>query len=236
MIRLKSAQDIILIKKAIVIGNKALKYATKITEVGITTKEIDLKVEEFISKYKSIPSFKGYEGFPASCCISINEQIIHGVPSERRIENGDVVKIDVGVCYKNRYSDQAITIIIGKVKSKEHTKLIKATKLALVRAQKVAIVGNKIGNISYEIERTAKENDLGIVYEYAGHGVGFGVHEDPLVPNVSNKTNDFELIPGLIIAIEPMFTLGKGKLIKTNNGVVTEDGSVGAHFEQTIII
>lgn len=238
MIRLKTDKDIQLIERAIQIGMDALNYGkNEIVKVGITTKEIDEKIEKFIVSKNAIPSFKGYRDFPGACCISINDEIVHGQPrSNKRIKEGDVVKLDIGVCFQKRYSDQAITFIVEKSKTERHLNLLYATKLALERAKKMAVAGNKINDISSEIQKTAQEYNLGIITQYNGHGVGFELHEEPSISNVVNLTGDMRLVKGMVLAIEPMLTLGKGNVEDKGYAIVTKDGSIGAHFEETIII
>lgn len=236
MVRLKTDKDIQIIERAIEIGKSALSVAKQVASVEITTQKIDRQVEAYILKKGAIPSFKGYKGFPTACCISLNDEIVHGHPRDSKIKDGDVVKIDIGICFKNRYSDQAITFIVGEAKSEKHLDLLYATKLALERAKKVAIPNNTLNQISWEIQRTAQENGLGIVTTYTGHGVGFAVHEEPVIRNIVNPNENVRLVKGMILAIEPMFTLGKGDVEDKGYAVVTKDNSIGAHFEETLII
>jgi len=237
MIRLKTDKDISLIEKAIQIGIDTLNYAkNKVVRVGITTKEIDEKIEKFILCKNATPSFKGYRGFCGACCISINNEIVHGEPRNNKIMEGDVVKLDIGICFQNRYSDQAISFIVGKTKSEKHLALLKTTKLALERAKKVAIIGNKVNDISMEIQKTAYEYNLGVVTQYNVHGVGFQIHEEPSIANIISQKGDIKLVKGMVLAIEPMSTLGKGEVEEKDYAIVTKDNSIGAHFEETIII
>jgi len=236
MIRLKTDKDIQLIEKAIEIGKNALSVAKQITVVGITTQEIDRQVEAYILKKGAAPSFKGYKGFPTACCISLNNEIVHGYPRDNKIKSGDIVKIDIGICFKSRYSDQAITFVVGEGKSKKHLDLVYTTKLALERAKKVAIPNNTLNQISWEIQRTAQENGLGIVTAYTGHGVGFEIHEEPIIRNIVTPNENMRLVKGMVLAIEPMFALGKGDVEDKGYAVVTKDNSMSSHFEETIIV
>ena len=232
---LKNKNDIKQIKKAIQIGVGSLLYIRNFIEENITTKELNDRIENYIKKHDAIPSFKNYRGFPESTCISINEEIIHGIPSKRKLKNGDVVKIDVGVNYNEYYSDQARTYIVRKAQSRLHKYLIKKTELALSQAIKMAKEGKMLSDISKTIENTANSFGLGILENYSGHGVGFAVHEEPLIPNIYIK-NDIILKKGMVLAIEPMFVLGTGKYkIGKDNWTVIADG-IGAHFEETVII
>ncbi len=236
MIELKNDNDILLIKKAREIGMNTLTYSKSIIHESMTTNELDNKIEKYILKNNAIPAIKGYEGFTKASCISIENEIIHGLPRERIIQLGDVVKIDIVVEYKKRYSDQAITLVVGNNTTDEIKRLIYATKLALDRAKLVAKDGNYTNDIAYEIQRTAKEYNLGILKDFAGHGVGFKIHEEISILNEVNSKYNKRLIKGMVIAIEPMFTLGSGDYIRKPNGVETKDGSIGAHFEETVII
>ena len=236
MIKLKTDKDIELIEKAIKIGQNTLSYVRKIIFVGMTTKQLDNRIEKFILDNHAKSSFKGYRNFPNSSCISINEEVIHGIPSNRKIKEGDIVKVDVGINFENRYSDQAITILMDNYKDIKDLKLVYATKLALERAKEVAIVNNTINDISYEIQRTAKKYNLGIVNAYCGHGVGLNVHEEPNIPNIVDKKNNIKFVKGMVIAIEPIFTLGSGQVQNKGYTVITQDNSIASHFEETIII
>jgi len=237
MIRLKNEIDIKYIRKAIKIGEHILQRIARWIEPGITPKRLNKYIEHLIWRYNSKSSFKGFQGFPSASCISVNEDIIHGVPNDVPLNNGDIVKIDVGINYKNYYSDQARTYIVGGgiPSSPDTFRLLFATELALGYAKKTAIAGNTIGDISSVIEKIAKRYGLGILKDYCGHGVGFEVHEEPRVPNVVGLDKDVKLVKGLVLALEPMFVLGKGNYRMYEDGTIEADG-LSAHFEKTIII
>lgn len=234
-IKLKNKHDIKHIKKAIKIGERILDIIPRYIKPGITSKRINKIIEFLIFIYRAKPSFKGYKGFPTASCISVNEDIIHGVPNGIPLKDGDIVKIDIGIKYKGYYSDQARTYFVGDNPSEDDFRLVKATQLALDRAIDVAVKGNYIGDISHVIEQTAEDFKLGILKDYAGHGVGFDVHEEPKVPNVIGLDEDVKLVKGMVLAIEPMFVMGKGNYIKRGDWNIEADGR-GAHFERTVII
>lgn len=238
MIKLKTDKDIQLIEKAIQIGEDALSLAEEIASIGITTQEIDRQIEKYILKNDAKPSFKGYKNFPSSSCISINEEIVHGIPSKRKIKEGDIIKIDVGINFKDRYSDQAKTYMVGdySIQKSDNILLVEATKEALFRAKNVAKVGNSLKMIGRAIEETAKEFGVNILKNFCGHGVGFRVHEEPQIFNKSYLNNLIDLKRGMVIAIEPMFTLGDGNYKIHSNGLTVIVNGIGAHFEETVII
>ena len=238
MIRIKTEKDLHYITHAINIGESILSRISGYMRNGITPQWLDKKIGFFLLLNRSKASFKGYQGFPANNCISVNSEIIHCIPSDIPFESGDLVKVDLGVNYKGYFSDQARTYIIDATpRNPNDFKLLYATRTALERAVEVAKVGNSIGDISRAIETTAKEYDMGILKNYGGHGVGFDVHEEPKVPNVVGLDKDIRLVKGMVLAIEPMFVLGSGDYYsKEEWGVITSDKSNSAHFEKTVII
>ncbi len=237
MIRLKSQKDIYYIKKAIQIGENILDRVAKCLVSGMSSNNLNTMIEDWISAHKAIPSFKGFNGFPTASCISVNNGIIHGIPNNIPLKNGDLIKIDIGINYKNYFSDQARTYFVGKIHFLDDFKLIKGTQLALKRAISVAKEGNYIGDISAEIEQTAKEFGLAILTDFGGHGVGFDVHEAPHVPNIVGVDKDIKLVKGLVLAIEPMLISGdSGEYTIAKNGFDIIASGRSAHFESTIII
>jgi len=238
MIQLKNETDIKYIKKAIIIGERILNIMPRYIKTGMTSNRLNKIIEFLIFIYRSKPSFKGFHGFPSASCISINENIIHGIPNDVPLKNGDIVKIDLGIKYKKGYfSDQARTYIVGDPLSSDHFTLVYATQLALEFATKTAIPGNTVGDISKVIEKIAKSYGLGILENYGGHGVGLAVHEDPFVPNKVGKNKDVKLVKGMVLALEPMFVLkGIGNYTVTKDGWTIKADGLGAHFERTIII
>ena len=237
MITLKSKREIELLKEAGHIVYLTHQYLRPHIKAGIKTKELDRLAEEFIRSKGATPSFKGYEGFPSTLCISINDEVVHGFPSDRVLQDGDIISIDIGACYKGYHGDSAWTYTVGEV-SDDAKYLLKHTEKALYEGIKQAKVGNRIGDISYAVEKYATEHNLGVVKELVGHGVGTSVHESPDVPNYGTKGTGPKIRDGMVIAIEPMLTLGSPDIYIEDNDwtVKTEDSSLSAHFEHTIAI
>ena len=235
MITLKSKREIELLKEAGHIVYLTHQYLRPHIKAGIKTKELDRLAEEFIRSKGATPSFKGYEGFPSTLCISINDEVVHGFPSDRVLQDGDIISIDIGACYKGYHGDSAWTYTVGKV-SDDAKYLLEHTEKALYEGIKQAKVGNRIGDISYAVEKYATEHNLGVVKELVGHGVGTSVHESPDVPNYGTKGTGPKIRDGMVIAIEPMLTLGSPDIYIEDNDwtVKTVDSSLSAHFEHTI--
>ncbi len=237
MITLKSKREIEFLKIAGNIVYQTHQYLKPFIKEGITTKELDRLAEEFILSHDATPSFKGYEGFPTALCISINSEVVHGFPSDYVLKNGDIVSIDIGACYKGYHGDSAWTYPVGEV-TKEVGKLLEDTEKSLYIGLEQVKPGNRIGDIGYAIASFAKEKKLGVVKELCGHGVGTSVHEDPEVPNYGIKNTGPRLKEGMVIAVEPMLTLGSPRIyIHDNNWTIdTEDGRPSAHFEHTVVV
>lgn len=237
MITIKSKREIELLKEAGHIVFLTHQYLKPFIKAGITTKELDKLAEDFIISHDATPSFKGYEGFPSALCISINEEVVHGFPSNRKLKNGDVVSIDIGACYKGYHGDSAWTYAVGEV-DLDKAYLMEHTEKALYEGIKQVKIGNHIGDIAHAIEEYAKLHHLGVVKELVGHGVGTSVHEDPEVPNYGTKGTGPRLRAGMVIAIEPMLTLGSPDVYIDDNDwtVISEDGSCAAHYEHTIAV
>ena len=237
MITFKSKREIELLKEAGHIVYLTHQYLRPLIKAGIKTKELDSLAEKFIRSKGATPSFKGYEGFPSTLCISINDEVVHGFPGERVLKDGDIISIDIGACYKGYHGDSAWTYTVGEV-SDDAKYLLEHTEKALYEGIKQAKVGNRIGDIGYAIEKYAKEHNLGVVKELVGHGVGTSVHEAPDVPNYGTKGTGPKIRDGMVIAIEPMLTLGSPDIYVEDNDwtVVTVDSSLSAHFEHTITI
>ena len=235
MITLKSKREIELLKEAGHIVYLTHQYLRPHIKAGIKTKELDSLAEKFIRSKGATPSFKGYEGFPSTLCISINDEVVHGFPGERVLQDGDIISIDIGACYKGYHGDSAWTYTVGEV-SDDAKYLLEHTEKALYEGIKQAKVGNRIGDISYAVEKYATEHNLGVVKELVGHGVGTSVHEAPDVPNYGTKGTGPKIRDGMVIAIEPMLTLGSPDIYIEDNDwtVKTEDSSLSAHFEHTI--
>lgn len=235
MITLKSKREIELLKEAGHIVYLTHQYLRPHIKAGIKTKDLDRLAEEFIRSKGATPSFKGYEGFPSTLCISINDEVVHGFPSDRVLQDGDIISIDIGACYKGYHGDSAWTYTVGEV-SDDAKYLLEHTEKALYEGIKQAKVGNRIGDISYAVEKYATEHNLGVVKELVGHGVGTSVHEAPDVPNYGTKGTGPKIRDGMVIAIEPMLTLGSPDIYIEDNDwtVKTVDSSLSAHFEHTI--
>ena len=238
MIIIKKAEQIMLMQKAGKITAEALLVARDAIKPGVTTLDVDKKVRRFIEKCGAVPSFLGYGGFPGSACISINNEVIHGIPSDKVIiKEGDIVKVDVGARYRGYNGDSARTIPVGKV-SDEALRLISVTEKSFYEAMKVAKAGNRIGDIGHAVESFVISNGFTVVKDYVGHGVGAELHEDPQVPNYGTAGRGPRLYAGMTLAIEPMVNVGDFRVETLKNGwtVVTLDGSLSAHYENTIAI
>lgn len=238
MVILKTAREIALMREAGRISQRALQLAGKAVEPGVSTLELDSIVRRYIEGMGATPSFLGYGGFPASACISVNNVVIHGIPSKQQIlKNGDIVSIDVGACFNGYHGDNAWTFPCGDV-SKEAQALMDATREALFEGIGQAVAGNRIGDIGHAVQSYAEARSYSVVRDFVGHGVGAKLHEDPSVPNYGTAGRGVRLIPGMTIAIEPMVCAGdyKVKVMPDEWTTVTCDGSLAAHFEHSIAI
>ena len=237
MITMKSKREIELLKIAGNIVYQTHQYLKPFIKEGITTKELDKLAEDFIRSKNATPSFKGYEGFPSTLCTSINSEVVHGFPSDRKLKNGDIISIDIGACYKGYHGDSAWTYTVGEVDEKTK-QLLKDTEKALFVGLAQVKPGNRIGDIGYAIEQYAHKHNLGVVEELCGHGVGTSVHEDPEVPNYGTPNTGPRLKEGMVIAVEPMLTLGSPRIFVHDNDwtIDTQDGSLSAHFEHTVAV
>jgi methionyl aminopeptidase len=238
MIHLKSAREIELMKGASKIVAEILLELRENAREGVSTGDLDRIAEELIHKKKARPAFKGYRGFPACVCISVNEEVVHGIPSPKRIlKNGDVVGLDFGVIYDGYYGDSAMTVAIGEIPEHVQT-LLKVTEESLYAGIQQALPGNYIADISAAIQKVADAHHFGIVREFCGHGIGRSLHEDPPVLNYAGNGKGAKIKTGLVLAIEPMINLGTEKVKVLDDGwtVVTLDGRPSAHFEHTIAV
>ncbi len=238
MIYIRTRDEIELIRKSALMVSATLTEVAKLLKPGITTKSIDTMAETFIRDNGGVPSFKGYHGFPATLCISVNNVVVHGFPSDYVLKDGDVVSVDCGF-YKNGYhGDSAYTFAIGNV-APEVLQLLKVTKESVYRGVAQACENNRVGDISYAVEQfTHGEHGYGVVRELVGHGVGRSLHEDPQVPNFGRRGDGKKLKEGMVLAIEPMINLGTRDVETLSDGwsVVTRDGKVSAHFEHTTAV
>lgn len=237
MITIKSEREIELMREAGKLVSLMHQFIRPYIKEGITTKELDQLCEEFILSHGGVPSCKGYEGFPCALCTSVNEEVVHGIPSDRALKNGDIITIDVVIGYKGYQGDAAWTYAVGEV-TEEDSYLMEHTEKALYEGLKMIKPGNRIGDISHAIEEYATAHHLGIVRELCGHGIGKEMHEDPEVLNYGPPNTGARLKPGMVICVEPMLTFGKRfvNLLEDDWTVVTTDGSKAAHYEHTILI
>ncbi len=238
MILVKNSEQLAIMRKAGRITGEAILVAREHIREGVSTKELDIRIREYIEKCGAKPSFLGYGGFPGSACISLNDEVIHGIPSKDRIlHEGDIVKIDVGACYKGFHGDSANTFGVGKI-SEEAEKLIAATRESFFRGAAQAKAGNRIGDIGSAVFEYANALGYGVVKRYVGHGVGMELHEDPEVPNFGTAGRGPRLMPGMTIAIEPMINAGTYLVKEMSDGwtVKTADGRLSAHYEHTLAI
>ena len=240
MIKRKSAREIEMMRNAGVIAALARNLAGKLVTVGATTRSIDRAIHEFLKAQGAKPTFLGYKDFPASICISVNDEVIHGIPSTRKLQNGDIVSIDIGATKSGYIGDCAASFIAG-TGSEESKRLIKVTRECFYECLKYAKAGNRVSDISRAIQEHAETNGFSVVREYTGHGVGTKLHETPSVPNYVAKPRegpDPRLIPGMTLAIEPMVNAGGAEIEVLEDGwtVKTADRQNSAHYENTILI
>lgn len=237
MIIIKNEIEIDLMRKAGRILGETLNLLEENVRPGITTGELDRIAEEFITKHGAKPSFQGLYGFPASVCISVNEQVVHGIPGNYKLKEGDIVSVDCGVFINGFHGDAARTFAVGNV-PEEVTKLIKVTEECFFKGIEKARVGNRLTDISHEIQQYVEANGFSVVRDYVGHGIGRKVHEDPEVPNFGRPGRGPKLMSGMVLAIEPMVNLGSYHVetLDDNWTVVTADRKYSAHYENTVAI
>jgi methionyl aminopeptidase len=234
---IKTEEEIVKIRKACKVAAEVLKELKNAVKVGITTGELNDIADRSFALKGAVAAFKGYRGYKYATCISVNEEIVHGLPSQRCLKEGDIVGIDVGAIVDGYYGDNAETVVVGKV-SAQVKRLISATRDSLYKGISQAVDGSHLGDISSAIEEEAKKNGFSVVRDLYGHGVGRKLHEDPLIPNYGKKGTGQPLKAGMTLAIEPMFNAGASDIRTLSDGwtVVTADGSLSAHFEHTILI
>ncbi len=238
MISIKNEQEIELMRKSGQITYEVLMKLKDFIHEGVTTKEIDKFAHDYIVSHDATPSFLGYEGYPASTCVSINDMVVHGIPDNTKLRNGDIVSVDVGSIYKGYHSDSAYTYIVGSVDKKTED-LVNNTRKALYAGISVIKEGIKLNEVCSAIGKVGKKNGYGIFECLTGHGVGTTLHEDPYIPNLSNHESEGIILKaGMTLAIEPMFSLGTKEvwLLPDEWGIITRDGSVAAHFEHTVLV
>ncbi|MDR1668490.1 MAG: type I methionyl aminopeptidase [Oscillospiraceae bacterium] len=238
MIVIKSEREIEAMRKAGAIAGAALKVAGAMIQPGVSTRQIDNALRQYLRKQGAKPSFLGYRGYPASCNTSVNEEVIHGIPGRRTLREGDIVSIDVGAYFEGFHGDTAATFPVGSV-SEEALRLIEVTRKCFYEGLAHALAGKRISDISAAVEKYAERNGCAVVRDWTGHGVGRELHEDPEVPNFrDSKRGSARLLPGMTIAIEPMITAGGGETETLRDGwtIVTKDRSLSAHHEHTVLI
>ena len=237
MITIKSEREIELLRIAGNVVYKTHQYLKPFIKEGITTEELNKLGEDFIRKQGCMPSFKGYDGFPYAICISVNSEVVHGFPSKRKLKNGDIVTLDIGACWKGYHGDSGWTYAVGEIDDDKKYIMEHTEKSLFVGLEQIK-PGARIGDISHAIEEYATKHNLGVVKELCGHGVGTDVHEDPEVPNFGPAGVGPKLKEGMVIAVEPMLTLGSPAVFLHDNDwtVDTQDGSASAHFEHTIVV
>ncbi len=237
MISIKTPREIELLRIAGEITGSTHNYLKQFIKPGITTKELDKLAEDYIVSKGATPSFKGYGGFPGSICTSINEEVVHGIPSNRKLKNGDIISIDIGACYHGYHGDSAWTYPVGTI-SKDKENLLKETEEALFAGLSVIKAGIHVGDIGYAVSKCANKYKLGVVKELVGHGVGNHLHEEPDVPNYGKQGTGPLLKAGMVIAVEPMLNLGTAEVFMLDDDwtIVTGDDKPSAHFEHTVLI
>lgn len=246
MITIKSEKEIQIMREGGKILAQIMKELEKIVKPGITTKNLNKVAEDLVFKYGVKPSFKNYQGFPACLCTSINEELVHCIPSDRKLKEGDIISLDLGILYPapkrgagaGFHTDMAVTLAVGKKINPEVLRLIKVTKKALKRGIKKIQVGSTFGDIGNTIQRYVEGQGFNVVQELCGHGIGKEIHEDPKIPNYGKRKKGSKIKEGMVFCIEPMVTVGDWKLKKAKDsyGYQTEDNSLCAHFEHTIAV
>lgn len=237
MVIFKSQNEIDRIRKASQIVARTLNFLASHVQPGITTRELDQIAESEIRKAGAIPAFKGYRGFPATLCVSVNEEVVHGIPSDRKLKEGDIVGLDLGCIWEDFYGDAAKTYAVGEI-SEEAKRLLETTEKSLLLGIDQARVGNRIGDIGYAVQTLAESSGYSVVRDFVGHGIGRNLHEDPQVPNYGNRGQGPRIKAGMVIAIEPMVCQGRAdvEVLADNWTAVTRDRSLAAHFEHSIAI
>ena len=237
MISIKSEEEVELLRIAGEITGSTHNYLKPYIKPGITTLELDKLAEEYILSRGASPSFKGYDGFPGTVCASINNEVVHGIPSGRTLKEGDIITLDIGACWKGYHGDSAWTYAVGEIDDKKKY-LLEHTEKSLFKGLEAIHDGCHVGDIGYAVSKYAKEHGLGVVRELVGHGVGTDVHEEPDVPNYGARGTGPVLKEGMVIAVEPMLNLGSRKVYILEDGwtIITADGKPSAHFEHTVLV
>lgn len=237
MIRLKTREEIEILRENALMVSRTLAHVGRLVEPGITTRELDAVAEKYIRSLGAEPGFLGYEGFPATLCLSVNEVVVHGFPSDYRLREGDILSVDCGTKYRGFYGDSAYTFPVGKV-DEETRALLDTTKASLYEGIAKAVAGGRIGDIGNAVQSYCESRGFSVVREMVGHGLGRNMHESPEVPNYGRQGHGVKLREGMVICIEPMINAGKKEVYLDDNGwgVITADHRKSAHFELTVAI
>jgi methionyl aminopeptidase len=236
-VHIKTDEEVELLRESSLLVGKTLAAVADRIKPGVTTLELDAVAEEFIRDHGGEPGFKGYGGFPNSLCTSVNEAVVHGIPNDKPLVDGDIVSVDCGVLKNEFYGDSAYTFAVGEI-APEVQQLLEVTKECLQKAIEQAIVGKRIGDIGFACQHHAEQHGYGVVRELVGHGLGRSFHEAPEVPNYGRRGNGPRLMDGMVLAIEPMINLGRKEVFHEEDGwtIVTADRKVSAHFEHDIVV
>lgn len=237
MVYLKSEEEVELIKVSADILGRAHAELAKLIKPGISTIDLDAVAEEFIRDNGGVPSFKGYSGFPGTLCVSVNEQVVHGIPGDYELLDGDIISVDCGVLLNGFHSDSAYTYEVGDV-DENIKSLLRVTKESLYKGIEKAVSGNRMGDLGFTIQNHVEERGYSVVRELVGHGVGRDLHEAPEVPNYGKRGKGIKLSEGMVLAIEPMINLGKKNIVQEADGwtIRTADNKASAHFEHTVLV
>ena len=237
MVQLKSTEEIELLRKSSLLVGKTLAEVARLIRPGVTTKTLDEMAETFIRDHQALPGFKNYRGYPATLCISVNEQVVHWIPGDREIRDGDLVSVDCGTILNGFYGDSAYTFAVGAV-SPENLELMKVTRESLMKGIEAAFAGSRIGNIGYAVQNHVESFGFSVVRDLVGHGLGRHLHEEPQVPNYGKKGQGMKLTEGMVICIEPMINRGKRFVVQEKDGwtIRTADGLPSAHYEHTVAV
>lgn len=237
MITVRTAEEIELLRESNQLVSKTLAELAKVIEPGMTTNKLDKIAEEFIRDNKAEPGFLGYQGYPKTLCTSVNSEVVHGIPSDAPLQNGDIVSVDCGVLKNKYYGDTAYTFMVGDVDLRVR-ELLEATKESLYKGVAEAIEGRRIGDIGYAVQNFCESKGYSVVRELVGHGLGTSLHESPEVPNYGKRGRGSKLKSGMVICIEPMINLGKKEIVQENDGwtIRTKDKQVSAHFELAVAV
>jgi len=236
-LKIKTENEIELLRQNNLLVSRTLAEVAKLIEPGISTLELDQRAEEFILDHDAVPGFKGYHGFPNTLCTSVNSHVVHGIPSDYQLKDGDIISIDCGVKKNGYFGDSAFTFEVGEVDEKMK-KLLKVTRESLWEGVKQAVSGKRVGDIGFAVQNYAEKNGFSVVREMVGHGLGSALHEEPEVPNYGRRGKGAKLPAGLVICIEPMINLGEKEIVQENDGwtIRTLDNQPSAHFEFALVV